>query len=173
MSRPALLVTVAALVFAAGYWFRSREDRERAASDQATLASLRLTVAELERQTARVDTVYRRQVDTLRVRLQRWDTVRTVVARVDTLLSVSVDTLRLVVAVADSTIAACSTALDTCEDRDRLRLARIAADSAALRALSRELARARVRSRLGCVVGPSAGLDGVTYAAIGCGVRIW
>lgn len=168
-----LLLLVGALLLGGfgGCYLAGQQARERAAADQATIASLEQSIATLNAQQARIDTVYAVQRDTLVRRLTRWDTVRSVERFTDTL--VSVDTLRLVVQVADSAIQACTALVGTCEDQKALLRQRIALDSSALRSLSRELARARVRNRLGCTLGPGATTTGLDYLAVSCGVRIF
>lgn len=155
---------------ALGYVGRAQLDGKRAAADQATIRGHEATIAALNTQIGRKDTVFRIQRDTFLIRRQRWDTVKTV--DTVTVRQVSIDTLRLVVRVADSTIAACSLALTTCEERTALLRERIAVDSGTIRALSREVARARIRSRLACAAGPTVTPKGVTLGA-SCGVRLF
>lgn len=164
------------LVGAVAVWSLCLSQRraERAA-DQATIAAHAQTIAALQAQVGRLDTIY---VERTKERIRtatRWDTVRTVVDRVDTLISV--DTLRLVVATADTAIRACTLAVETCEQRTAALRSIISADSSQVRALSRELARAKIRSRLACTVGPSAtvvaGAVRVGYVGASCGFRVF
>ena len=166
-------VSLAALLLGAGtvgalswHWRRLQAvaDRTQIQAHEATIASLRTQVG-------RLDTVYVGRVDTLRLIRTRWDTLKSVLTTTDTV--VRMDTLRLVVRVADSVIAACSAALETCDQRTARYRDWIQQDSLTIRALSRDLARARLRSRLGCTVGPGATTKGLDYVAVACGVRIF
>lgn len=146
-------------------------DAKRAAADRATIDAHERTIATLRTQSAKLDTIYLR--DTLSVTKWRhsWDTVRLVARTTDTL--VSVDTLRLVVAVADSTINACTQALGTCDQQKAVLRSIIAVDSGAIRALSRDLSRAKIRNRIACAVGPGWNPKGSAYISATCGVRIF
>ena len=171
MTRYAWAAVIAAVVLiAAGYALSAVPASQRAAADAATLAGYRHSVAALEAQAGRLDTLYVRQMDTLKVMRTRWDTVRLATHTTDTL--VSVDTLRLVVAVADSTINACTAALTTCDQRTAVLRSILAVDSGAIRALSRDLARAKMRGRLACVAGGAATAKGFGLGGA-CGLRLF
>lgn len=94
---------------------------------QAGILSERLRVTDsvnvvLQRRTKTVDTVYRRDTIRLTRRETRWRD--SVVARVDTLsdtVRVPVEVVKWVVAEADSTIQACRSVVQTCEQRVALR----------------------------------------------------
>lgn len=168
---------LAGLVLGAGgaWTLCSRGRALEQAADHATIAAHETTIADLRARAARLDTVYTRDTVRLRSWRDRWDTLRLVTNRVDTLISI--DTLRLVVRVADSTITACSDALGTCEERTAVLRSLVTADSSAIRALSRSLARAKIRSRLACVVGPSAlpvaGTVKVGVVGASCGLQLF
>lgn len=161
---------LAAILVAGGYALCAVPASKRAAADAATLASYKQSLTALQAQAGKLDTLYVHQRDTLRVLRTRWDTVRLATHTTDTL--VSVDTLRMVVAVADSTINACSVALTTCDQRTAVLRSILAVDSGAIRALSRDLARAKLRSRLACVVGGAGTAKGFGLGGA-CGVRLW
>ena len=167
MTRYAWAAVIAAVVLiAAGYALSAVPASQRAAADAATLAGYRHSVAALEAQAGRLDTLYIRQMDTLKVMRTRWDTVRLATH------TVSVDTLRLIVAVADSTINACAAALTTCDQRTAVLRGILAVDSAAIRALSRDLARAKMRGRLACVAGGAGTAKGFGLGGA-CGLRLF
>lgn len=166
-----IVVGVAVLLVGLGWFVRGYRDDLQRADDRATIAQHEQTIKALQRQQRRVDSVYISDTVNLRSWRDRWDTLRLVTHTTDTL--VSIDTLRLVVGVADSTIQACTTALGTCEERLAVRDQRIAVDSSTIRALSRSLARARVRSRLGCVAGPTLTPGGIDYVGVSCGIRVF
>ena len=167
MTRYAWAAAVGAVVLiAAGYSLSAVPASQRAAADAATLAGYRHSVAALEAQAGRLDTLYIRQMDTLKVMRTRWDTVRLATHTTDTL------TLRLVVAVADSTINACAAALTTCDQRTAVLRSILAVDSGAIRALSRDLARAKMRGRLACVAGGAATAKGFGLGGA-CGLRLF
>ncbi len=155
---------------------QSQRRAERAA-DQATIAAQAVTIGDLQKRVIRLDTVYIQQTKDRIVTRQRWDTIATIVNRVDTL--VHRDTLRLVVAVADSAIRACTVTVETCEQRTAALRQIVTADSGALRALSRELARAKIRNRLGCYAGGQLTASSVNPievragVGIGCGLRMF
>jgi hypothetical protein len=92
--------------------------RGNLAGERAAIVALQDSLA---RQAARVDTVYQIQRDTFVVRRQRWDTARVEVERWKH------DTVEVVryVALADSTIRACSLALQSCDDREALRIGQL------------------------------------------------
>lgn len=144
---------------------------QEAAADRARLESTAATIASLRAQVGRHDTVYVARRDTFRLLRTRWDTVKSVERTTDTL--VRIDTLRLVVRVADSVIAACSAALETCDQRTARLRDWIQVDSMTIRSLQRELTRARLRNRFGCTVGPGATRRGVEYVAASCGLRVF
>lgn len=95
------------------------------------LARLSLEADSLRRLSARVDTLYKR--DTVRL----WRTVRALDTLTRTVEVWKHDTLRVVeyVARADSTVAACTAALLTCDERVRVRDARLVVEAGRYRAL--------------------------------------
>lgn len=115
------LILVVALVVAGSWAGRCAGEQ-----DGATRAALEAALAEndsLKRLQPRVDTLYVAQRDTFVRFRTKWDTARVDVERW------KYDTVKVVryVALADSTIRACSAALLTCEARVALRDRRIAA----------------------------------------------
>lgn len=164
-------VAIGLLGFASGAFLVSQLALRQQAADHATLASHEATIASLRAQSARLDTVWLVKQDTFRLYRQRWDTLRTVERFTDTLIHR--DTVRMVIAVADSTIRACTSLVETCEDQKAVLRSRVVAESTAVQALSRQLSRARIRSRLGCTVGPSVTEQGVSYIGASCGLRVF
>lgn len=75
------------------------------------------TLKILARNVKAVDTVYRNDTVRLTRRVQTWDTVTRVVAALPDTVRVPVEVVRWVVAEADSTIAACRSVVQTCEQR--------------------------------------------------------
>lgn len=63
------------------------------------------------------DTLYRDRVVRLTKRVQAWDTVTRVVEALPDTVRVPVETVRWIVAEADSTITACRSVVQTCEQR--------------------------------------------------------
>lgn len=165
-----LAILIAAIVagFGAGTYVTSQKAARQAAADQALLGERDRTIEALKANVARLDTVWLVQTDTFRVFRQRWDTLRQVERFTDTLIHR--DTLRLVVAVADSTIQACTDLLGTCDQQKMALRSIIRADSAAVRALSRSLSRERIKSRFGCTAGPSVNQHGASWFGASCGV---
>jgi hypothetical protein len=99
---------------------------------QAGVLSERLRVADstarvLARSVQRVDTLYRADTVRLTRRVQSWDTVTRTVAALPDTVRVPVEVVRWVVAEADSTIAACRSVIQTCEQRVAVRDSLIAA----------------------------------------------
>lgn len=155
----------------------THQEALRQARDEATMASYRTTVEQLRSRLAAAQQAYRRDTVQLTRWLVNWDSVRALAkaqSRVDSVpVPVPFEVVRTVVETADSTIAACRSVIQSCETIRGVLEARVEADSATLQALSRSLARAKVRSRFGCVVGPTASLRGIDYAGVSCGVRVF
>lgn len=75
------------------------------------------TLKILARNVKATDTVYRNDTVRLVRRVQVWDTVTRVVAALPDTVRVPVETVRWIVAEADSTITACRSVVQTCEQR--------------------------------------------------------
>lgn len=79
------------------------------------------TITALRKGVRAVDTVYRRDTIRLTRRIETWDTVTQVVAGLPDTVRVPVETVRWIVAEADSTITACRSVVQTCEQRVAIR----------------------------------------------------
>ncbi len=112
------------------------------------------TLVEVRKQSARVDTVYRRDTVKLTRTIARTDSLR------DTLLVHLTDTLKVreFIAAADSTIHACTEVANTCATRLALKDQEIAALTIKVKAAPAALdARHWYSDRIAC--GPYAGID--------------
>lgn len=115
---PWLPLALAVALGAALWWARTAERRVGATT--ARLVTLEADSARLARAAGRLDTVYRTQTRTL----TRWRD-STVTLRDSLTITDTVEVVRFI-AVQDSTIAACSAALTTCEQRVAAERARTA-----------------------------------------------
>lgn len=172
---------LAGVVIGAALFFFVCQSQKRAeqAADKATIAAQAVTIGDLQKRTARVDTVHQR--DTVRLRgatVVRDSVVQ--VTRIDTFrVNVPVEVVREVLKADSAVIGACTAALHSCEEQQGILRQIITADSSALRATSRELARANIRNRLGCYAGGQATGTGTNPiqvrlgVGVGCGIRIF
>lgn len=140
------------------------------ARDQATIESHNRTISTLLKTQSKLDTVFITKYDTLKTIMRRWDTLRTIVDRVDTL--VHIDTLRILIQAGDSMRQACTSTITACEVRFDNMKQLFTAESTQVAALSRELARAKVRSRLACTLGGGLTTRGFDTGVL-CGIRIF
>lgn len=122
------IVLVAALVFAGSWAGRCSGEQDGAAlADLDRLEAENDSLARLQR---KVDTLYRVQRDTFVVRRTRIDTL---IVSVDRWKHDTTEVVRFVVQ-AESTIAACSALIVSCEERVRIRDARLVVAARALEA---------------------------------------
>lgn len=162
-------VLLAAILWAGGCY--GERNRQEARFTRDSLATVHV-LDSLRVQTAKLDTVFVQ--DTIRFTQwrDRWRILR------DTLNQHTIDTLTIerVIQVADSTITACSEALQTCTDRGRV----IGLQRDSLVSLNARLN--RKPSRFGCVVGVTYTVGDVVdsrsfddlknRAGVSCGLRI-
>lgn len=114
--RPSLLYALLALSLLGTKCVYDHGQRQAGVwQERARVADSTLKI--LARNVKAVDTVYRNDTVRLTRRVQTWDTVTRVVAALPDTVRVPVEVVRWVVAEADSTIAACRSVVQTCEQR--------------------------------------------------------
>lgn len=161
-----------------GYWFCSIRDAKRAAFDAATLEGYKHTIEALQAQSAKLDTVYLRDTLTLTKWRNNWDALAAQwreesAGERDTITLRDTITVERLIATADTTIRACTQALRTCESQQAVLRSLITVDSSTIRALSRDLSRAKIRNRIACAAGPGWSLNGPAYMSVSCGIRLF
>ena len=160
MSRYSHLILAALALLA--LWAYGCENRQ-AGRLEAEKVALEHRNARLEDEAGRKDTVYVKDTIRLKIYTQSYKTLR------DTLRITDTVQVRATLALADSTINACSVALQTCETRVALRDQRIAVLDSLL-TVERKRQPGFIKRRFGCTAGVAATTKGAGLGA-SCGVR--